>query len=123
VEPTLGESPNARVPGEWFPALVSTVITLPVALFLFGGAALAPMVCDNCNGAEADRFTDSFNIAIVVFLVGLAVPLPMMLASWCLPWRQRHFLLRRVLATLAPFMVLVAYICFGGLAAWPSDVG
>lgn len=123
MEPMLAESPNARVPGEWFPALVSTVITLPVAFLLFGLAGLAPMACDNCNGAEADRFTDSFNIAFVVFLVGLAVSLLMMLASWCLPWRRRHFGLRRVLATLAPFMVLVAYICFGGLMAWPSDVG
>ncbi|MFJ8637024.1 hypothetical protein [Streptomyces sp. NPDC093568] len=73
MEFILDDSPNACArlrPGEWFPALVSTVITLSVGVFLFGCAALAPRACDNRDGAEADRFTDSFNTAIVVFLGG-----------------------------------------------------
>jgi hypothetical protein len=114
------ESPNEWVRGEWFPALVSTLITLPLAFLLSAGASFAPMACDNCDGTEAERFDESYGFAIVVFLAGLAVSSILMLASWCMPWRQKNVKRRRVAATMAPSVLLMAYVLFAGLLATPG---
>jgi hypothetical protein len=43
-----------------------------------------------------------------------------MLASWCMPWRQKNVKRRRVAATMAPSVLLMAYVLFAGLLATPG---
>ncbi|GAA3835835.1 hypothetical protein GCM10023083_79890 [Streptomyces phyllanthi] len=106
--------------GAWLPPLASTLTTLPLALFAFGYAGLSPMACDSCNGAEADRFTESFDVAFTVLSAGLVASLILLVLSWCLPWTRRYASRRGILAVGAPAMVLIAFVMFLGLVRWPS---
>ncbi|GAA2962897.1 MULTISPECIES: hypothetical protein [Streptomyces] len=103
---------NPRVRHAWVAPLLSTLLTLPAAGFalLYGG--LSPMACDSCDGAEADRFTESFDAAWAVLCAGLLLSMAVLLASWVLPWRQRHVPTRALLSVAAPGTVLVAFIAF-----------
>jgi hypothetical protein len=110
---------DPRSPYAWIAPLLSTLVTLPAegAVLFYG--ALSPMACDSCNGATADRFTDSFEAGWVVLCVGLLLSLVVLAASWCLPWRQRRDPTRLLLASAAPVVVLCAFIAFMGLVDWP----
>ncbi|MEV3931936.1 MULTISPECIES: hypothetical protein [unclassified Streptomyces] len=110
---------NPRAPHAWAAPLVSTLITLPAAgaALLYGG--LSPMACDSCNGAQAERFTDSFNAGWAVLCTGLLLSLAVLLASWSLPWRQRQAATRALLSVAAPAVVFVSVIAFMALVDWP----
>ncbi|MDQ0795752.1 hypothetical protein [Streptomyces sp. B1I3] len=99
--------------------LVSTLVTLPAAGFalLYGG--LSPMACDSCNGAAADRFTDSFDAGWAVLCTGLVLSLVVLVASWALPWRQRQAATRVFLSMAAPGVAVVAFVAFMGIVDWP----
>ncbi|MEU4263205.1 hypothetical protein ACYCCF_12590 [Streptomyces argenteolus] len=110
---------DPRSPYAWIAPLLSTLVTLPAAGAALFYGALSPMACDSCNGAAADRFTDSFAVGWGVLCVGLLVSLAMLVASWVLPWRQRQDPTRVLLAWAAPGFVLCAFIAFMGLVDWP----
>ncbi|MFF0432283.1 hypothetical protein ACFYU9_08700 [Streptomyces sp. NPDC004327] len=98
--------------GSWIPALVSTLVTVPFGLVSLFFAGLSPMACDSCNGAEADRFDASFEIAFPLFGVGLVLALILLIASWVPPRRP-------ALALAAPLVVLVSVLLFMGLLDTP----
>ncbi|WP_405390175.1 hypothetical protein OG596_21395 [Streptomyces sp. NBC_01102] len=77
------------------------------------------MACDSCNGAAADRSTDSFEAGWGVLCVGLLLSLVVLVASWVLPWRQRRDPARLLLAWAAPGFVLCASVAFMGLVDRP----
>ncbi|AEN10651.1 MULTISPECIES: hypothetical protein [unclassified Streptomyces] len=110
---------NPRVRHAWVAPLLSTLLTLPAAGFalLYGG--LSPMACDSCDGAEADRFTESFDAAWSVLCTGLLLSMAVLLTSWVLPWRLRQAPRRLVLATAAPAVVAVAFVAFTALVDRP----
>ncbi|NEA18137.1 hypothetical protein [Streptomyces halstedii] len=110
---------GTRAPHSWVAPLLSTLVTLPAAglAVLYGG--LSPMACDSCDGPEAERFTDSFNAAWAVLCTGLVLSLAVLVASWVLPWRQRHVPARVLLSVAAPGTVLVASLAFMALVDWP----
>ncbi|WP_031085084.1 hypothetical protein [Streptomyces sp. NRRL WC-3549] len=110
---------GSRAPHSWVAPLLSTLVTLPASGFalLYGG--LSPMACDSCDGPQADRFTDSFDAAWAVLCTGLVLSLAVLVASWVLPWRQRHLPARILLSVAAPGTVLVAFIAFMALVDWP----
>ncbi|MEU8973831.1 hypothetical protein AB0D11_31980 [Streptomyces monashensis] len=113
----LEESRNDRLRGEWIPPLVSTLVTLPLALFLLVAAAFAPMACDSCTESEAHRFDASYDVAMPVFLTGLVISALLVLAGWCMPWTVKNMARRRLTATLAPCVLLLAYVFFAGRMA------
>ncbi|MFD6279797.1 hypothetical protein ACFWFI_30170 [Streptomyces sp. NPDC060209] len=110
---------DPRAPYAWAAPLIATLVTLPAAAFalLYGG--LSPMACDSCNGAQADRFDDSFNAAWAVLCTGLVLSLIVLVASWALPWRQQQAAKRVLLAMAAPAVVGVAFVAFMAVVDWP----
>ncbi|MEU1123952.1 hypothetical protein ABZ371_10350 [Streptomyces sp. NPDC005899] len=108
-----------RTPNAWAAPLLSTLLTLPMAgaALLYGG--LSPMACDSCNGAEADRFTDSFDAGWAVLGIGLVLSLVVLVAAWAVPWRRRHTAKRVLLSSAAPGVVVVAVVAFMGIVDWP----
>ncbi|MEU8694745.1 hypothetical protein [Streptomyces sp. NPDC048665] len=113
----LIEPRNDQVRGEWIPPLVSTLVTVPMALFLLVAAAFAPMACDSCTESEAHRFDAGYDVAMPVFLTGMAISALLMLAGWCMPWTVKNMARRRATAALAPSVLLVAYAFFAGRMA------
>ncbi|WP_069174531.1 hypothetical protein [Streptomyces griseus] len=110
---------DPRSPHAWIAPLLSTLLTLPAAGTALFYGALSPMACDACNGAAADRFTDSFAVGWGVLRVGLLLSLVVLVASWALPWRRRRDPARVLLACAAPAVVLCAFVAFMGLVDWP----
>lgn len=108
---------TARPPRVWIASLVSTVVTLPLALLAFFFAGLSPMACDSCAEAEAYRFDASFDPAWTVFNCGLALALITLMASWVLGRRRPPAGL--ALAALAPGVVVLAVLLFMSLVDWP----
>jgi hypothetical protein len=84
---------------------------------LYGG--FSPMACDSCNGAQAERFTDSFDVAWVVLCTGLVLSLIVLVASWAVPWSRRQAAKRGLLAMAAPALAGVAFVAFMALVDWP----
>ncbi|WP_406394266.1 hypothetical protein [Streptomyces sp. NBC_00887] len=108
-----------RASKAWTAPLVSTVVTLPgAALALFFGG-LSPMACDACEGAQEDRFSRSFDSGWAVLCTGLVLALAVLVASWVVPWHQRHAANRVLLAVTAPAVALCAFIAFVALVDWP----
>ncbi|MFI6000510.1 hypothetical protein ACIA98_08815 [Streptomyces sp. NPDC051366] len=99
--------------------LVSTLLTLPMALVALFFAGLSPMACDSCGEAASDRFDASFGIAFPVFGTGLLLVLVLLVASWALPWQRRNSARRIKFALLAPAAVVLDYIVFAGVIDWP----
>ncbi|MFF0449676.1 hypothetical protein ACFYT4_25245 [Streptomyces sp. NPDC004609] len=110
---TEDTAPDTRDTGAWFPPLVSTLITLPLAYVALIGVAFSPMSCNTCTGAEHDRLWTAMRL----FLGGLLVPLGLLIASWVLPWRERNIVRRRTMSLLAPTAVGVLYVLFAMAAA------
>lgn len=108
-----------RATGAWVAPLLSTLLTLPACLaaYFFGG--FSAMACDACTAPQADRFDDSFGLAFPVLLGGLGLALFVLAASWALPWERPHSARRVGLATMAPFLVPLAYVVFVTLVDWP----
>jgi len=104
----------------WAGPLIATVLTLPGSFFAFVFGGLAPMACDNCDGAEAERFTRGFNTAHTVLHGGLTAAFVILLVSWCLPWNERNVVPRWVLAALAPGTVVLSVLVFASMVPWPS---
>ncbi|MEV5970892.1 hypothetical protein [Streptomyces sp. NPDC051921] len=111
--------PDAPVTGGWVAPLVSTLFTLPMGLIALFFAGLSPMACDSCNGADADRFDASFELAFPIFAVGLLVSLALLITSWALPRRARHRARRAGFALAAPLTVVLATVVFAGLLQTP----
>jgi hypothetical protein len=107
--------PDAPVTGGWVAPLVSTVVTLPLGFLTLVYAMLSPMACDSCDGAAADRFDASFEVAFPTATVGLLVALVLLITSWSLPHRAR----RMGFALAAPLTVLVTAMAFAGLLDLP----
>ncbi|MER7467152.1 hypothetical protein [Streptomyces sp. NPDC097981] len=99
--------------------LVSTLLTLPMALVAFFFVGLSPMACDSCGEAAGHRFDASFDIAFPVFTTGLLLVLAVLVASWALPWQRRNSARRVSFALLAPAAVILDYIVFAGIIDWP----
>ncbi|MEV6730380.1 MULTISPECIES: hypothetical protein [unclassified Streptomyces] len=95
--------------------LVSTLLTLPMALVALFFAGLSPMACDSCGEAASDRFDASFGIAFPVFGTGLLLVLVVLVTSWALPWQRRNSARRITFALLAPAAVVLDYIVFAGI--------
>ncbi|WP_328335883.1 MULTISPECIES: hypothetical protein [unclassified Streptomyces] len=106
---------TAQAPKAWLAPLVSTLVTLPVAVFSFGIVGLSAMACDSCSDAELKRFDPSYNTGFIAFLIGLTISLALLIASWALP-PQRH---RATVSLLAPITPVLAYLLFRGLVDWP----
>ncbi|MFI6062137.1 hypothetical protein [Streptomyces sp. NPDC051286] len=113
------DASNARTPHAWVAPLISTFVTLPLALFALGGGALAPMACDSCSEADSDRFDAGFDPAWTVLCTGLLLSLAVLAVSWFLPRRQQHAATRVFLAVVAPAVVCVAFVAFLALVDWP----
>ncbi|MET9964019.1 hypothetical protein ABZ128_33920 [Streptomyces sp. NPDC006326] len=114
------DSPQAPHRRAFVAPLVSTLVTLPAALVSFFIVGLSPMACDSCNGAVADRFDASYEVAFSVFTAGLLVVLVLLVACWALPWQRRNAARRVVLALCAPAAVVLDYLVFAALVDWPS---
>lgn len=110
----------ARYRRYWVAPLLSSVVTLPAAFLAFVFAGLAPMACDACTTAEADRFDPSFDRAFTVFGWGLTASLLVLATAWLLPWREQYAARRVGFAVTAPFAVAVTYLVFLGMVDWPA---
>ncbi|MFJ3201651.1 hypothetical protein [Streptomyces sp. NPDC086989] len=111
-----GTSRNRRA---FVAPLVSTLLTLPMALVAFFFAGLSPMACDSCEDAASDRFDASYDIAFPVFTTGLLLVLAVLVICWALP-RQRRYSARRIgFAVLAPALVVLDHLVFAAIVDWP----
>lgn len=110
---------NPRDSRAWIAPLVSTIVTLPLALIALFFGALSPMACDSCMDAEADRFDASFGPAWTMLLCGLVLALIVLTVSWFLPWRRNHAARRVFLTVLAPVMVVLTFLTFTALLDTP----
>ncbi|WUH91717.1 hypothetical protein OG900_17440 [Streptomyces sp. NBC_00433] len=115
-------APTARVPRAWVSPLVSSLVTLPLALVAFLYGSLSAMACDSCDGAEADHFEASFALGYDVLRAALGLSLAVLSVSWALPWRQRNVSTRWVLAVAAPCVAVIGFVLFQGLVDWPVDM-
>lgn len=114
------ESPEFRMRRRgWIAPLLSTLVTLPMALIATAFVGLSPMACDPCGGAELERFEDSFDVAINVYQVGLALTAGLLIADYVATW-QRRDAPRLILAVLAPISVFCDYLLFAGLLTEPT---
>ncbi|WP_406451337.1 hypothetical protein OG782_15620 [Streptomyces sp. NBC_00876] len=111
------ETLTPRRPRTWIAALISTLVTLPLALVALFFSALSPMACDSCSDAQSDRFDASFDIASPVLSCGLVLSLLLVVASWVLSIRRPPAAVPA--AVLAPATVVVAYVAFAALIDWP----
>ncbi|MFE4796007.1 hypothetical protein ACFRFL_13060 [Streptomyces sp. NPDC056708] len=111
------EVTDTRPPRTWIASLISTVVTLPLALFTLVFGALSSIACDYCEEAEAHRFGTSFDSAWTVLTVGLVLALITLVASWALSRRRPPAGL--ALAMLAPSVVSFAWLAFMVLIDWP----
>ncbi|WP_405780336.1 hypothetical protein [Streptomyces sp. NBC_00859] len=112
-------APDTRAERAWVAPLISTLITVPCGVFALGMVGLSPMACDSCSDAELKRFDPSYSTGLIVFLVGLLLPLGLLLASWSLPWQQRNNDRRLLLSLGAPVSLLLVFLLFRGLVDWP----
>ncbi|MFD3976559.1 hypothetical protein [Streptomyces cyaneofuscatus] len=110
---------TARDPRAWIAPLITTIVTLPMALVALFIGGLTPMACDSCDGTAADRFDASFGPAWTVLLVGLLLTLMALIASWATPWQLRNAGPRVGLALAAPATVVVTFVAFMALVDWP----
>ncbi|MGW7097287.1 hypothetical protein [Streptomyces sp. NPDC054874] len=110
---------HAPDPRAWVAPLISTIVTLPMGLVALFIGGLTPMACDSCNGAAADRFDASFTTAWTVLCIGLILALIVLVAAWAVPHQLRHAARRVGLALTAPTTVVVAFVAFMALVAWP----
>ncbi|MFJ9340320.1 hypothetical protein ACIRP0_13635 [Streptomyces sp. NPDC101733] len=99
--------------------LVSTLLTLPLALVAVFFAGISPMACDACGTEESRAFTDSFETAWPLLMSGLLLAGVLLVADWSLPWRRANAGRRVALALAAPGTVLVAVATFWALLDWP----
>ncbi|KOT99365.1 hypothetical protein ADK70_03885 [Streptomyces rimosus subsp. pseudoverticillatus] len=113
---------DARASGAWGAPLVSTIVTVPLALLLFALAGISAMACDSCESAVSHRFDQSLMQSVAELLIGSAVAGVLLVAAWVLPWRQRNAVRRVVFAWLAPCVVglsFVVFLVFLGMVNWP----
>ncbi|MEU9034718.1 hypothetical protein AB0D45_07350 [Streptomyces sp. NPDC048352] len=99
--------------------LLSTLLTLPMALLALFYAGMSPMACDSCDGEAAAAFDAGFETAWPVFLGALVVALLLLAACWILPWERRNAARRVLLALAAPGAVLLGTVVFTALIDWP----
>ncbi|MFD5423657.1 hypothetical protein ACFWJT_37290 [Streptomyces sp. NPDC127069] len=111
-----GDAPARRA---FVAPLVSTLLTLPMALVALFYTGISPMACDSCDTAAAHAFDASFRIAWPVFLAGLLSALVLLVCCWALPWRVRNTARRVGLAFAAPGLVVLATLVFTALVDWP----
>ena len=103
----------------WIAPLLSTLVTVPMALIATVFVGLSPMACDPCQGAQLERFEDSFDVAINVYWVGLALTASLLFADYVATW-QRQDSPRLILAVLAPLSAFCNYLLFAGLLTEPT---
>ncbi|MGW3657617.1 hypothetical protein ACWD6R_18870 [Streptomyces sp. NPDC005151] len=101
----------------WIASLISTIVTLPLALIALAHTMLSPMACDSCSEAESDRFTKSFDPAWGVFCSGLALAVIALIASWSSTRRRPPACV--LLAVLAPATVVLGWVVFMAMVDWP----
>ncbi|MFC7309541.1 hypothetical protein ACFQVC_35690 [Streptomyces monticola] len=111
--------PGTDAPRGWLAPIIATLVTVPLAYFVYLIAGFSGMACDGCDGATAHAFDSSFDTALSVYSYGLLVPLGLLGASWGLPWQQRYAGRRVLFSGLAPISVVVLFLVFLGLVAWP----
>jgi hypothetical protein len=100
---------------------ISTVLTIPVALYAVAFAGMSQMACDSCFGAEADRFYASHHTAMVVLLWGLAFTGVLLLASGFLPAKGRCLTARVTCAIVAPLAPIALFFgVFYPMVDWPA---
>ncbi|MGD6743220.1 hypothetical protein ACOKM3_15415 [Streptomyces sp. BH106] len=99
-------APAAPRPRTWVAPLVSSVVTLPVALLAYVTAA-------------AVRFEAGTERAFTVFGWGLTVALLTLATAWLLPWEERFMARRRGFSVAAPFAVVAAFVLYLALVDWP----
>ncbi|MFH7599477.1 hypothetical protein WDV06_30905 [Streptomyces racemochromogenes] len=114
--PLAGDAPARRA---FVAPLVSTLLTLPLALAALGFAGLSPMACDACDTEAAQAFDASFQTAWTVFAAGLVGVLVLLVWCWALPWRVRNTARRVGLAFAAPALVVLDTVVFAALVDWP----
>jgi len=112
-----GDTTTARPQRTWIASLISTIVTLPLALLALFFAGLSPMACDSCAEADAHRFDASFHPAWTVLNCGLVLALITLVASWVL-WRRRPPA-GLSLAVFAPGVVVLSALLFMSMLDWP----
>ncbi|MEU8436437.1 hypothetical protein AB0F18_26745 [Streptomyces sp. NPDC029216] len=111
-----GDAPARRA---FVAPLVSTLLTLPMALLSLFYAGMSPMACDSCDTQAAHAFDASFQTAWPVFMAGLVGVLVLLVWCWALPWRVRNAARRVGLAFAAPGLVVLNTAVFSVLLDWP----
>lgn len=114
AEDMTEESLETRSYRGWTAPVMSTLVTLPLALLAFALVGLSAMSCDDCQGAELKRFDESLHVAWIVYRIGLTLPAGLLLADYVATWRRREAA-RLWLAFLAPPSVLIPYMLFAGI--------
>ncbi|MFI8502554.1 hypothetical protein ACIGFK_29230 [Streptomyces sp. NPDC085524] len=99
--------------------LVSTLLTLPLALASLFFAGISPMACDSCGEQAADAFDASFGIAWPVFMAGLVIVAALLVWCWALPWRKANAARRAGIAIAAPAVVVLNTVVFWALLDLP----
>ncbi|MFI0242413.1 hypothetical protein [Streptomyces sp. NPDC016845] len=110
---------QAQATRQWIAPLLSSVVTIPAALFAWFYAGLAPMACDSCTDAQAAAFDPSYERAYTVFGWGLTISLLILATAWLLPWEERFEARRTGFAALAPMALLATVLTFAGMVDWP----
>lgn len=100
--------------------LISSLLTLPAAYVLLLFAALTPMLCDSCYGAELERFDASFSVAFRIVGYGLLAVAAALLATWVLVARHAHTRTCHALAYAAPTAVLLIALTFHATLSLPG---
>ncbi|MCX5141018.1 MULTISPECIES: hypothetical protein [unclassified Streptomyces] len=108
---------TAPQPRTWIAALVSTLVTLPLAGLARFFGALSPMACDSCSDAQSDRFDASFDLAWPLLSGGLVLSLLLLFTSWVLSSSRPPAAVP--VAVLAPVTVVVTYVAFAAMIDWP----
>ncbi|WP_405937396.1 hypothetical protein OG338_12410 [Streptomyces sp. NBC_00726] len=106
-----------RLRHAWIASLLSTIVTLPLVYVALLYSMLAPMACDSCSDADADRMEATFGPAFTVSCCGLLLALITVVASWAHAKRRPSAAI--VLAVAAPSVVGLTWAAFMTIIDWP----
>ncbi|NED13205.1 hypothetical protein [Streptomyces sp. SID9124] len=108
---------NDRPRHAWIASLLSTIVTPPLVYVALLYSMLAPMACDSCSDADADRMEATYAPAFTVSCCGLLLALITVVASWALTRRRPPAAI--ALAVAAPFVVVLTWAVFMTIIDWP----
>lgn len=106
------DSEAPQTPYLWVAPLISTLLTIPASVIGFFFAMFSAMMCDSCNGAESEKFDQTYGVALVVFSLILLVALGMLIASWVLQWLASTPARSLPYAFAAPACVVIGWFLF-----------